>query len=267
MAWFFSILGTLLFLALVFLFLLFPATRRHPHRETLRGAFVAHRGLHNADRPENSLPAFQAAAEAGYIIECDLHLTADGEVVVFHDDTLTRMCGVDAHVEDQTLDTLKSLRLKNSDERIPTLREMLALVDGRVPLLIEFKIHNGNTAALCEAAEAILAQYKGEYIIQSFYPQVLRWYKKNRPQVCRGQLAEPFLNESFKHKLVGCLLSNVIARPDFVSYGHYGAWHPCLRLCTWLGALPIAWTFRSQKEIDDHRRDFVGFIFEGFTPQ
>ncbi len=264
MVWILSVLWLVLVL---FLVLVFPAWRHHPQREILRGAFVAHRGLHDAARPENSLPAFDAAAKAGYIIECDIHLTADGEVVVFHDDTLTRMCGVDGRVEEQTLSALKSLCLKNSDEHIPTLRELLALVDERVPLLIEFKIHKGNTAALCEAAEKILEEYNGEYIIQSFYPTVLRWYKKHRPDVCRGQLAEPFLKESFKHKLVGCLLFNVIARPDFVSYGYYGAWHPCLRLCTLLGAQPIGWTFRSQQEIEHHRKDFEGFIFEGFIPQ
>ena len=261
------VLFILVLLFAVFLFLIFPAWRQHPHRETLSRAFVAHRGLHNAERPENSLPAFQAAVDAGYTIECDIHLTADGEVVVFHDDTLTRMCETDGDVESQTLDTLKSLCLKNSNERIPTLRELLDLVDGRVPLLIEFKLRGLNAAPLCEAAEAILKDYQGDYIVQSFYPTVLQWYKKHCPQVCRGQLAEPFLNESFKHKLSGCLLFNVLARPDFVSYGRHGAWHPCFHLCSWLGAQPIGWTFRSQAEIDADRKTFEGFIFEGFIPQ
>ncbi len=261
------ILGSLLFLVLLFLFFVFPAVRRHPHREVLKNRFIAHRGLHDADRPENSLSAFAAAKAAGYTIETDVHLTADGEVVVFHDDTLTRMCGVNGVVEESTLAELKALRLKNSDECIPTFAEFLELVDGTVPLLIEFKVHGGNTVPLCEAVERILADYKGEYIIQSFYPPVLHWYRKNRPAVCRGQLSAPFLNENFAHILSGCLLFNVIARPDFVSYDHMGANHPCRRLCTALGALPVGWTFHSQKEIDAHRADFEGFIFEGFTPQ
>ncbi len=264
MGWILAVLWLLLVFLLI---LIFPAWRHHPQRETLRGAFVAHRGLHGDDRPENSLSAFQAAVRAGYMIECDLHLTADGEVVVFHDDTLTRMCGMDGRVEEQTLDTLKSLRLKNSNECIPTLREMLDVVDGRVPLLIEFKLCSNNAAPLCEAAENILKDYRGVYIIQSFYPTVLHWYKTHRPQVCRGQLAESFLKDSFVRKLAGCLLFNVISRPDFVSYSHYGTWHPCFRLCTLLGAQPIGWTFRSQQDIENHRKDFEGFIFEGFIPQ
>lgn len=257
----------ILWIVALFLFLIFPAIRRHPGRATLRGAFVAHRGLHDATRPENSLSAFEAAIKAGYPIELDIHLTADGEVVVFHDDTLTRMCGVDGRVEEQPLALLKALRLKGSEESIPTLRECLELVDGRVPLLIEFKLPNTHAAPLCEAADHLLADYHGEYIIQSFYPTVLQWYKKHRPEVCRGQLAEPFLKESFLRKLAGCLLFNVIARPDFISYDHHGASHPCRRLCTLLGALPIGWTFGSQGELDTHRTDFEGYIFEGFLPQ
>ena len=257
----------ILLLIVLFLFLVFPALRRHPHREVLRNQFIAHRGLHGGDRPENSIPAYAAAMEAGYTIETDVHLTADGEVVIFHDDTLTRMCGVDGVVEESTLAELKALRLKNSDEQIPTLAEFLELVDGQVPLLIEFKVRNNNAVPLCEAVDRILAEYRGEYIIQSFYPPVLRWYRKNRPAICRGQLSAPFLKENFVHILAGCLLFNVIARPDFVSYDHMGAKHPCRRLCTLLGALPVGWTFHSQKEIDVHRTDFEGFIFEGFTPQ
>ncbi len=259
-------IGILLFVAL-FLFLIFPAARRHPQRQVLKNRFIAHRGLHDTTRPENSLAAYAAAIAAGYTIETDVHLTADGEVVVFHDETLTRMCGVDGVVEETTLAQLKTLRLKNSEETIPTLAEFLELVAGQVPLLIEFKVHQKDTVPLCKAVDRVLANYKGEYIIQSFYPPVLHWYRKNRPNVCRGQLSAPFLKENFVHFLAGCLLFNVIARPDFVSYDLVGAKHPCRRLCTLLGALPVGWTFRSQKEIDAHRADFEGFIFEGFIPQ
>lgn len=262
-----SFVTLLAVLGALFLFLVFPAPRRHLHRETLKGATIAHRGLHDATRPENSLPAFEAAAAAGHIIELDIHLTADNQVVVFHDDTLTRVCGVDARIEEKTLAELKALRLKDSDETIPTLTECLALVDKRVPLLIEFKLPSKDAAPLCSAADAILSDYDGVYFVQSFYPTVLQWYKKHRPEICRGQLAAPFFNESFVHFLLGCMLFNVIARPDFVSYDHVGAKHVCRRLCTLLGAQPLGWTFHSQQEIDQHLGDFEGFIFEGFSPK
>ena len=162
--------GILLLLLALFLFLVFPSLRRHPHRDVLKGAFIAHRGLHDDKRPENSLSAFRAAAEAGYIIENDIHLTADGEVVVFHDDTLTRMCGVEGRIEEMTLAQLKALRLRDSDEEIPTLQECLDVVDGRVPLLIEFKCQNARTCTpLCEAADKILKEYKGLYFINEFF--------------------------------------------------------------------------------------------------
>ena len=124
---------------------------------------------------------------AGYGIEFDIHKTCDGHVVVFHDDTLTRMCGVEGKVEQKTLAELKELRRLGTDQQIPTLEEMLALVDGRVPLLVELKGESTATG-LCPVADAILSQYKGDYIIESFNPLLVRWYRKNRPNVIRGQL-------------------------------------------------------------------------------
>lgn len=262
------LLGVLVLLFALFLFLVFPTRRRHPHRAVLGGAFIAHRGLHSDTLPENSLAAFRAATEAGYIIENDIHLTADGEVVVFHDDNPVRMCGVSGRIEEMTLDELKALRLKDSDQQIPTLKECLEAVDGQVPLLIEFKCPNARTCTpLCEAANAILKDYKGMYFIQSFYPPVLRWYRKHRPEVCRGQLSSAFPKEGLVKRLLGCMVFNCLARPDFVSYEHRFAAHPCRRLVTRLGALPVGWTFQSPKELERHRTDFRTYIFEGFIPQ
>lgn len=262
-----SIILALAVLLLLILFLIFPASRRHPAREHLRGKYIAHRGLHGDDIPENSLAAFRNAAEQGYIIENDIHLTADGEVVVFHDDTLKRMCGVDAKVEEKTLAELKELRLGGTDAQIPTLRECLDTVAGSVPLLIEFKVVDGNTAALCEAADKILAAYNGEYFVQSFYPQVLLWYRRNRKEVCRGQLAEPFQGEALHRRMLGLMLFNFLARPDFVAYEHTAALYPMRRLVIALGAHPVCWTIRSQSDLDAARGHFETYIFENFIPQ
>lgn len=254
-------------LLLLLLFLVFPAPRRHDAREHLRGKYIAHRGLHGSGIAENSLDAFQAAAERGYIIENDIHLTADGEVVVFHDDTLKRMCGENAKVEDKTLAELKALRLGETAARIPTLRDCLDIVNGRVPLLIEFKVVNGNTAALCEAADKILADYKGEYFVQSFYPQVLLWYRCHRKEICRGQLAEPFKGEALHRRMLGAMLFNFLARPDFVAYEHTAATNVMRRIITVLGAHPVCWTLRSQSDLDAARKHFETYIFENFIPR
>ncbi len=257
-------------LVFLFLFLIFPALRRHKDRRLLAGRYIAHRGLHDLceGTPENSLAAFRAAVEQGYAIEIDIHITADGEVVVFHDNTVDRMCGVSGEIEKMTLAELKALRLGGTNEEIPTLRECLAVVDGQVPLLIEFKCLTVDVChRLCAAADEILREYRGEYCIQSFFPFVLRWYRRHRRDVCRGQLATAFYNKPLHKRLLGCLLFNVIARPDFVSYDHKHARHVCRRLCCLLGAYSVGWTFRSAEELEKNGKFFNTYIFEGFIPK
>lgn len=262
-------LGVILIIALVYLFLICPSLKRHKDEEKLKGLYIAHRGLHNIAQgvPENSMTAFKKAVEAGFAIENDIHLTKDGEVVVFHDDTLTRVCGVEGRVEDKTLKELKQLNLLGTDEKIPTLRECLDLVKGQVPLLIEFKVVGGNAKALCQKANEILKGYEGLYFVQSFYPNVLSWYKKNRPDVCRGQLSTAFKGEEFYKKLLGCLVSNLVARPHFVSYEW--KYHKKLsrRITALLGATPVCWTLQSQSELDSSKPHFKTYIFELFIPK
>ncbi len=262
--------GTLAFILLAVVFLIFPAVRRHEDRSALMGLHIAHRGYHDNQKgiPENSLPAFKAAIEYGFAIENDIHLTADGRVVVFHDDTLKRACGVDKKIEECTLNELKQYFLFGSEETIPTLEECLQLIDGRVPLLIEFKCHSlVKCEELCAVTDKILRGYKGKYFIQSFYPTVLRWYRRNRKEVCRGQLASAFKGEALHKRLLGCMLFNFLARPDFVSYEHVNKKYLPRRAVTLLGAFPIGWTFTSQEEINNSKRHFCTYIFEGFLPE
>lgn len=254
-------------LLIIFLFMICPALRRHPDRKVLEGLYIAHRGLHSVNPaiPENSLAAFEAAVETGYAIENDIHLTLDGQVIVFHDDTFKRMCGVDKRPEEMTLEEIKKLRLKNTNQSIPTLKECLDLVDGRVPLMIEVKCPAAlDYAPLCRAANEILKDYKGKYFIQSFYPPVLMWYKKHRPDICRGQLASAFYKESIDKRLLGCMIFNFLSRPDFVSYEHTYKNNLFRRLCVLLGAFPVGWTFKKQTDIDSAKKHFKTFIFEKF---
>ena len=121
---------------------------------------------YGARNPENSLPAFKKAVDHGFAIELDVHLTSDGQIVVFHDDTLKRMCQLDQSVESMTYDELSRYRLMNTDCRIPLLTEVLKLVNGRVPLLIELKLPTSSTA-LCPLLDRLLASYPGQYLIES----------------------------------------------------------------------------------------------------
>ena len=261
-----ALCGVTLVLIAIYLFMIKPARRVDM---TKFGTKFAHRGLWDATSPENSLAAFCKALEAGYGIEFDIHKTRDGQVVVFHDDTLTRMCGVEGRVEDKTLAELKELRLLDTDQQIPTLDEMLALVDGRVPLLVELKGESAATG-LCPLADAILSQYKGDYIIESFNPMLVRWYKKNRPDVVRGQLFCDLNNgkkvKKLIYSLITALLTNVLARPHFLARGQDSARNPSLLLCKHLFRAPVlVWTVRAQNEIPADTRD--GIIFEGFIPK
>lgn len=262
----FLVLGIFALLYLFLVFLSAPSSKKHPDLEKMKGKFIAHRGLHDETIPENSISSIHSAVEHGYPIEIDLHLTKDGNVVVFHDEKLNRMCGAEGKIADMTLEELKKLCLLESDESIPTLEECLAVVQGKTPLLIEFKMENGNTKALCEAADKILSDYKGVYLIQSFYPQVVQWYKLHRKNVCRGQLACQFKKQGFFKCLSGNLLLNFMGRPHFVSYKHQDKNAPMLKFVVWLGAFPFGWTFRARKELKVNGPAFKAWIFERITP-
>ena len=269
MIYLFIFLGLISLSYLILIFLTSPAGRIHPDRNLLDRAFIAHRGLHDAANgvPENSLFSFQRAIENKLPIEIDIHLTKDDQVVVFHDDNAERMCGDPRKIEEMTLDEIKELKLLNTGENIPTLRECLDLVRGKVFLLIEFKVCGNNAEKLCEKANDLLREYNGKYLIQSFYPQVLYWYRKNQKKVCRGQLSAKFENGSLSKKLLGLQLFNFIGRPDFISFKHKDHKSPMFRFAVWQGGKPIGWTFRSQEAFDQDSNSFEGWIFEGFSPK
>lgn len=253
----------------LYLFLIFPALRRHPDRILLRGMYVAHRGLHALEIgvPENSLKAFALARQAGLAIEIDVRLTADNQVVVFHDDKTGRACGKDLEIRKTTLKELMELRLFGTDEVIPTLSEVLSLVDGKVPLLIEFKCAYGDSEGLCTAVDKVLENYKGKYFVQSFYPPVLFWYRRHRKEICRGQLSSRHSKKTLYNFLATHLLFNFISRPDFVSYSHNDADVFERGMCTALGALPVGWTFTEREQISAKKPLFQAYIFENFFPE
>ena len=263
----------LLALAALYLFLIMPRMTGRPDASALMGRYYAHRGLHDnqSDAPENSMAAFKKAVDAGYGIELDVQLTRDRIPVVFHDESLRRVCGVEGNVRDYTFEELQSFRLFHSEERIPLFEDMLALVSGRVPLIVEIKIHE-NAGEVCSIVDVLLKNYQGPYCMESFHPLAVKWYRKNRPEVIRGQLSCRFgktgSREPFSQMLVHHLLTNVLCRPDFIAYDHQHRGSLSRRLCRSLfGALSVAWTIRSPNELDACRSDYDLFIFEGFRPQ
>lgn len=146
----------------------------------------AHRGLHGPGIPENSLAAFRAALDAGAGIECDVRLSGDGQVMVFHDHDLRRMCASALAVESTRAEMLAGQKLFDSGEHIPWLSELLELVGGRAPLLIELKCRSGNAARLAEAVAAELADYGGPVGVMSFEARAMKWFARRQPWRRRG---------------------------------------------------------------------------------
>ena len=226
---------------------------------------IAHRGLHGIDAPENSLAAFGKAIEAGFPIEIDVRPIDDGTVVVFHDDKLTRMTGLDGYVCNMTKSDLEKVRLRNSDERIPTFKEVLEFVDGRTPLLIEIK--NDSTVGQLERDTLeLLSSYKGEYAVQSFNPYSMEFFKKNAPQIPRGQLSCFFDKKDlgfFKRFVLKRLKMNKVSSPDFISYNHANLPN---KYVTKTKLPTLAWTVRSNAEMEKCLPYCDNIIFENFIP-
>ena len=164
----------------------------------------AHRGLHDKALgiPENSMAAFMRAREKGFGVELDVHLTADGGLVVVHDSDLTRMCGEGAGiVEGLTTAQACAMCLGGTSQTIPTFDEALSVFEWDsasddampAPMIVELKTHGGNAFALAEAATRVMDAHNVRYVVESFDPRVLLWYRTHRPDVIRGQLAENFL--------------------------------------------------------------------------
>lgn len=228
---------------------------------------IAHRGLHNDEFPENSLGAFQNAINNGYPIELDVHIISDGTLVVFHDDSLSRMTGKDGYLKNLTKSDLENYHLADTEYTIPTFEDVLTLIDGKVPLLIEIKNTN-KVGALETKLLEMLRAYKGEYAIESFNPYVLEWFKNNAPDILRGQLAGFFKGEKLafiKRFALKRMVLNKIAKPDFIAYE---ASRLPNRFVRKYKSLPlIAWTVRSQKEYMKVVQYCDNVIFENFEPK
>lgn len=193
----------------------------------------AHRGLYSPAAPENSLVAFGQAIEKSYGIELDLHLSADGEVMVCHDDQLSRLTGYEGSISQMRASDVKKLALLGTSEKIPTLIEVLNLVKGRVPLLIELK---GENLSLAEKTYEILRAYQGEVAVISFNEKLLAWFYQYAPHILRGQtslhwLKEPVEDMSWTEKLLKTLfLHNRVSHPHFLIYDHKFLSNPFVRV-------------------------------------
>lgn len=247
-----SILLAFILFSLIYLLIVIRPRARAPRSEALLCDY-AHRGLHGKDVPENSLLAFELAAREGHGIELDVQLSADREVMVFHDYTLVRMTGCDKKLCEMSAKELKELRLKGTDESIPTFREVLELIDGRVPLLVELKGESADSS-LCPKVAELLRGYKGDYCIESFNPILLSKMRKELPDAYRGLLYTNTCKDKKSHSplniVITCMGLNFLARPNFIAYNKKYRGSYAVRLMIELYGTPrFVWTAKGESEI------------------
>lgn len=247
--------------------------RGHKDLAALKGWKYAHRGLHDASRPENSMAAFRAALEGGYGIELDIHLLRDGNLAVIHDSSLKRTANADVMIEDLTTEDLKKYHLECTKETIPAFSQVLDLFAGKAPMIVELKTAGSNYAKLAEAACNMLDSYQGPYCIESFDPRCIMWLRKHRPDIIRGQLAENFLPvESSVPWILRFLLThqllNFLIRPDFVAYKFADRKNLSNFLVRKLwGVQGVSWTIRSQEDLKTAEKEGYLPIFEYFLAE
>ena len=232
---------------------------------------IAHRGVHTKGIPENSLSAFENALKNNYAIELDVQFTKDKEVVVFHDENLKRMTNDTRNIEDVNYDELKNLRLDNTNEIIPTLEEVLELVDSKVAILIEIKDCK-DYIELSEKTYEILKGYEGNYAIQSFNPFILEWYKNNASEVIRGQLSGTFTEgseslNSFEKFVLKNMLLNFKSKPNYIGYELEGIPKSKLESLRKKGVPIIVWTVKNKEDMEKAYKYSDNITFENFLPK
>lgn len=225
---------------------------------------IAHRGLWDESCVENSILAYKNAIKNGYPIEIDLYSSCDGVIFSFHDSKLKRMTNADGLIYEKTAEEILSLKLLDSDEKIPTFEEVLRLCENKVPLLIELKDQPDKTYV--DKVIERLKTYKGEFAIQSFNPLYIKRVKKLAPHFIRGILATkahgkrlPFI----KRKIVKNMSLNFLIKPDFISYSFEDL--PLKKRKT--KNIPvITWTITSKNIYDEIKPFAKNIIFEKFIP-
>lgn len=237
---------------------------------------IAHRGLHDAARGiiENSMSAASAAISAGFAIECDVQLTRDGEAVVFHDFELGRLTAGTGPVEVQTAVALAQVSMKGTHDRIPTLAAFLALIDGRVPLILEIKSAFDDRMTLTDRVGAVLNDYAGPVAVKSFDPAIVAHLRHVTPQRPRGIIAMSDydytdyarLGPAEKHAMANMLHFN-LSQPDFLSWRVKDLATAAPFLCrNGMGMPVMTWTVRSAEDRDMASRYADQMVFEGFVP-
>jgi len=248
-----TVLSLALILAILYILIFVRPRGKEPQDKSLLCDY-AHRGLHGNGVPENSLEAFELASAGGFGIELDVQLSKDGEVMVFHDYTLIRMTGCDKKLCELTAEELKELNLAGTEQKIPTLREVLSLVDGRVPILVELKGENFDTS-LCPKVAEILKDYSGRFCIESFNPLLVKEMRKLFPDRFCGLLYTNAVRDKKKASALNVVITlmalNFLCSPNFISYNEKDRDSLPVKITTRLYRTPkFIWTVNNKASLD-----------------
>lgn len=261
----------LVMLIIIWMLMIWPSDYIRDDKLKLRKYLYAHRGLHNDEKgiPENSLAAFDAACEAGYGMELDVQFSKDLQIVVFHDDDLKRMCGISKRVNELTYEELSHLSLNGTEHKIPLFTDVLQLVNGRTPLVVELK-NCKIYEKLVEETNKILRSYKGDYCVESFNPLIVRKYAKTNPMVLRGLLMSNHVKSKSINIILGFLIQemllNFMARPQFIACDHTALSIWGVNVVRFIFKPVMAtWTIRNEEEFEKVKK-FDIVIFENFLP-
>jgi glycerophosphoryl diester phosphodiesterase len=224
--------------------------------------YIAHRGLHDGRLiPENSLLAFEKALERNYSIEFDITISKDNQIVVFHDEDLYRLCGIKENIEDMKYSFLKELKLYESSEKIPLFKEVLDLVNGKIPLIIEIKNHK-NIGILENKLMNLLQNYKGKYLICSFEKSILSWFKKNKPNLKRGLIFESSPKKFQKYNKTLFLYKYYKTKADFISLDYKLLNSTIYDFCKKNSLELITWTIKNKEDYKKVDLKVDAVIFE-----
>ncbi len=250
-----------LILLVIYIFLILPGRQnnvRFPQK------YYAHRGLFHAGIEENTLPAFAAAKKAGVGVELDVQYTKDRKIVVFHDESLKRMCGVNKKVSELTYAELTELNVGQSSEKIPLFSEVLAVLEP-TPIICEIKMQDKITnTGICPEVLEMINGYNGFIAVESFDPVIMKWFRKNAPHLIRGQLA---MNDMPKEKSVANfflkhLFVNALSRPHFIAYRYNDSSLELTLVKRISKVLNAVWTVHGEEEIKKASKIADIVIFE-----
>ena len=255
----------------IYLFLIGTNNSRKTKMAEFEKVYITHRGLfNNTDIPENSIEAFKGTVKNGFGTELDVQLTKDNKLVVFHDESLKRICGIDANLRDLSYEELEKLNLLNTEYKIPLFKDVLDVLTRDNPLIVEIK-PEGDAIKTADEAIKLLNKYDLNWTMESFNPLVVRHLKKNYPEVIRGQLCcnafENGGNFLFNFAYT-YLLMNFLTRPDYIAYDIKNMSNLSFRIISkvFKGEC-VAWTIKSEEDLNKARKYYKQFIFDSFRPK